>query len=143
MLALQTTKNQKPNRTHKMKQTLTTSQAAQILIDDENANWSSAGAYALVEYLEEREDDCGEEIEFCYVAIRCDYSEYESIQKWGENYFGGWSSLCEEFGDDYCGPLEEETPEEYAERFDDAMREYIQERGLLLEFDGGIIVSSF
>jgi hypothetical protein len=126
-----------------MKTTLTTSQAAHILADDENSSFTLAGAYALADYLEQLEEDCGEEIEFDHVAIRCDYSEYESFQKWGEDYFGGWNKLCAEFGDDYCGPLEDETPEDYAERFDDAIREYIERRGILIEFDGGIIVSSF
>jgi hypothetical protein len=126
-----------------MKQTLTTTQAASLLADDEYSSFSYHGALALAEYLEQLEQDTGEEMEFCNVAIRCDYSEYESLQKWGEDYFGGWNKLCEEFGEDYCGPLEDESPEEYAERFDDAIREYIQDRGQLIEFDGGIIVSSF
>ncbi len=126
-----------------MKQTLTTSEAADILYADKNANWSYPGAWALVEHLEVLEEDTGEEMEFDYVAIRCDFSEHESLQRWAEDYFGGWNKLCEEFGEDYCGPLEKESPEEYADRFDDAIREYIQERGTLIEFDGGIIVSSF
>lgn len=126
-----------------MKTTLTTSQAADILASDTNSSFSYSGAYALCEYLEELEADCGEEIEFCHVALRCDYSEYESLQKWGEDYFGSWNNLTQEFGDDYFGPLEDETPEEYAERFDDAIREYIQAHGILIEFDGGVIVSSF
>ncbi len=126
-----------------MKQTLTTSQAADILFADKNAGWSYAGARALAERLEELEADSGEEMEFCHVAVRCDFSEYETLQKWGEDYFGGWNKLCEEFGGDYCGPLEDESPEDYADRFDDAIREYIQERGTLIEFDGGIIVSRF
>jgi hypothetical protein len=126
-----------------MKTTLTTSQAAHMLANDENSSFSRAGAYALVDYLEQLEEDTGEEIEFDHVAIRCDYAEYETLQEWGEDYFGGWNKLCAEFGDDYCGPLEDETPEDYAERFDDAIREYIESRGILIEFDGGIIVSSF
>lgn len=126
-----------------MKTTLTTSQAADILASDKNNGFSYSGAYALVEYLEELEADCGEEMEFDAVAIRCDWLEHESLQKWGEDYFGGWNNLTQEFGEDYFGPLEDETPEEYAERFDDAIREYITDHGTLIEFDGGIIVSSF
>ena len=114
-----------------MKTALTTSQAAHILIDDKNANWSRAGAYALCEYLEEMETDCGEEIEFDAVAIRCDYSEYESLWGWAVDYFGGNSNAVSTF------------PEEDEEERDEKIREYIQDHGLLIEFDGGIIVSSF
>jgi hypothetical protein len=126
-----------------MKTTLTTSQAASMLAEDPNSSFTRSGAYALVEYLEQMEQDTGEEMEFDAVAIRSDFSEWETFQEWGEDYFGGWNNLCSELGDDYCGPLEEETPEDYAERFDEAIREYIQDHGQMIEFDGGIIVSNF
>jgi hypothetical protein len=126
-----------------MKTTLTTTHAAGLLADDPNSSFSLPGAYALVEYLEQMEEDTGEDMEFCHVEIRCDYCEYETLREWGEDYFGGWNNLCAEFGDEYCGPLEDETPEDFAERFDDVIREYIERRGILIEFDGGIIVSSF
>lgn len=114
-----------------MKTTLTTSEAADILFNDKNANWSSAGARALAEYLEEYEESTGEELEFDYVAIRCDFSEWDSLQEWAADYFSGdWR---EEVGAEDCE--DEET--------DDKIREYIQNHGQLIEFDGGIIVSSF
>jgi len=123
-----------------MKETLNTSEIADRLFRDENAGFTYAGARALAEYLDTDEN---EDAEFDRVAIRCDYLEYESLQKWGEDYSGGWNKLCEKFGEDYFGPLDDETPEEYAERFDDAIREYINKRGILIEFEGGIIVSQF
>ena len=126
-----------------MKKTLSTYEIADLLIEDDNANWSRAGAFALADHLEEIEADSGQEMELDVVAIRCDFAEYSSLTAWGEEYFGGWNELCDEFGDDYCGPLEDETPEEYAERFDDAIRAHIQDSGTLIEFEGGIIVSSF
>ena len=64
-----------------MKETLTTGNAASRLYEDENAGWSYAGARALVEYLEELEDDIGEEIEFDVVALRCEYTEYGSAEE--------------------------------------------------------------
>jgi hypothetical protein len=116
-----------------MKTTLSTTQAAQMLADDENSSFSIAGAFALVEYLEQMEDDCGEAIEFDAVAIRCDYSEYESLQDWAHDYFSNaWQEL---------GFNEEEEIDDDA--FDSAIRDYIQDRGQLIEFEGGIIVSSF
>jgi hypothetical protein len=114
-----------------MKQTLTTSQAAHMLIDDSNANWSRAGAFALIEYLEEMEVDCMEEMEFCHVAIRCDWSEYDSLHDWAVDYFINWRSDLSIDAD-----AEEDAIEE-------VIREYIRDHGILIGFDGGIIVSSF
>ena len=61
-----------------MKTTLTTSQAADLLKADTNARWSRSGARALIEYLEQLEEDCGTELEFDAVAIRCDFAEYDN-----------------------------------------------------------------
>jgi hypothetical protein len=116
-----------------MKTTLTTSQAANILANDNNSSFSRDGAFALVEYLEQMEEDCGEEMEFDCVAIRCDYSEYKSLQAWAHDHFyNAWQEL---------GFDEEEEIDDDA--FDSAIRDYIQDRGQLIEFNGGIIVSSF
>lgn len=116
-----------------MKTTLSTTAAAHRLIDDNNAKWSRAGAFAFVEYLEELEKDCGEEIEFCHVALRCDYSQYADLQEWaGERWYlakNAWKELGLVNGD--------------SDEFDEAIREYIQDRGTLLEFSDGVIVSSF
>jgi hypothetical protein len=108
-----------------MKLTLSTYAVADLLIADNNANWSNAGARALAEYLEEMEEETGEEMEFDSVAIRCDYSEYESLAKWADEY--GFN-------------IDEDEDQEAAE---ESIREYIADRGQLVEFDGGIIVSSF
>lgn len=116
-----------------MKTTLSTTEAAEILIADTYARWSRSGAFALVEYLEDLEESTGEEIEFDRVAIRCDFSEYSSLKEWAEDYFWNpWKDL----GFD-------ETQEIQDEGFDEKAREYIQDHGTLIEFDGGIIVSSF
>ena len=61
-----------------MKATLSTSQATDLLKADTNAGWSRSGARALVEHLEQLEEDCGTELEFDAVAIRCDYSEHNT-----------------------------------------------------------------
>jgi hypothetical protein len=113
-----------------MKDTLTTNQAAHIILSDDNANWSYAGAMALSEYLEQVEDDCGIEIEFDRVAIRCDFSEFASLEDWAKDYFSDW-----------IVDLDIDVNEVWTT--DDKIREYINERGQLIEFDGGVIVSSF
>ena len=115
-----------------MKKILCTSEAAEELFRDENANWSRAGAYALVSYLEELEEATDSPIEFDRVAIRCDYAEWESLQEWAADYFSGdWK---EELG---C------KESDCIDDWDNAIRDYIRDHGTLIEFDGGIIVSSF
>ena len=118
-----------------MKTTLTTSHAAEILANDENSSFSRLGAYALVQHLEELEDSTGEEIEFDSVAIRCDYSEHDSLQEWASDYFGtSMDEWCERIGADKG---------DNDDKLDEKIREYIQDHGQLIEFSGGIIVSSF
>ena len=56
--------------------TLTTNEAVTELLKDDNANWSYEGATALVEWIEDFEENQGEPIEFDPVALRCDFSEY-------------------------------------------------------------------
>jgi hypothetical protein len=117
-----------------MKETLSTHEVAHKLREDENANWSYAGALALAEYLEQLEEDCGGEWEFDRVAIRCDFSEYKGLREWAEDYFGGimkWEAALSIEPDT--------TPDECDKR----IQEYIQDNGTLIEFDGGIIVNSF
>lgn len=117
-----------------MKQTMTTSDIADALRRDENANWSPAGARALAEYLEQRDEDNGTETEFDRVEIRCDWSEYEGLRQWAEEYFGSISAWEAKLGIE---------PDTEPDEVDDEIRDYITERGVLIEFDGGIIVSSF
>ena len=51
------------------------------LIRDEYASFTYNGAYALYEYLTNLEEDIGQEIQFDHVAIRCDYSEYKTLDE--------------------------------------------------------------
>lgn len=109
-----------------MKKTLSTWEAAHMLKQDENANWSLAGAFAIVEYLEKLEYELDEDIELDVVAIRCDFSEHKSLL-----------AVFEDTGIDTSN-----LPEDEEER-DDEIREYINDHGTLIEFDGGVIVSKF
>jgi len=79
-----------------MVHTLTSAEAVDRLLSDHYANWSPAGARALVEHLEQIEDDIGEPFEFDAVAIRCDYSEYGSACDAAADLLGGvWSTDVE------------------------------------------------
>ena len=123
-----------------MKLSVNTNHAAHLLMQDEHAAWTRAGAFALCDYLEELEDDTGEEIEFCPVALRCDYSQHSSLEDWASDQFANHVQAVFELKLNIDGDGKvEESPEE----IDEAIREYIRNRGTLLEFDGGIIVSSF
>lgn len=114
--------------------TLSTSYAVDLLRNDDNAKWSWNGAVCLVEYLEELEEDSGEEIEFDYVSIRCDFSEYESLEDWADDYWQTGKDMIDELGLDR---------DDDASEILCAVRDFIQDRGTLLEFSGGIIVSNF
>ena len=48
--------------------------------------FSYEGLHALFEYLEQVEDDIGEEFEFDMVGICCDYSEYDSLDEFNADY---------------------------------------------------------
>ena len=108
-----------------MKTTLTTSEAADLLIADDNAGWSYAGARALVEHLEQLEEDIGEEIEFDRVAMRCEYREYESALE-----------AAKEYGFEPDEDADEDAIEESA-------LEWLRDRTTVITFNGGVIIQQF
>ncbi len=101
---------------------MTTYECAKALTHDEFASWSRGGAFALVEYLEQLEEDCGMSIEFDHIALRCEYSEYKSLQDFAEQF---WLTSSQRL------------------TRDEVIKDYIEHRSTLIEFDGGIIVQDF
>jgi len=79
-------------------------------------NFTLDGLEALFDYLEDLEDDTGEPMEFDMIATCIDFTEYESLAEFQDNY-----------GDDY-------------QTFED-----IQEMTTLIEFgsDGHFIIQAF
>jgi hypothetical protein len=110
---------------------LTTSEAADLLMGDTYAGWTYHGALALVEHLEELEEETGVCVEFDVVAIRCDYSEYASAAA-AALELSDWEYRPEEWGADY----DEDEAEEHA-------LQYLQDRTTVVPFDGGVIVQAF
>ena len=108
-----------------MKQTLTTNEIARKLREDENAGWSYAGALALAEYLEEVDREGEQEMEFDRVAIRCEFSEYANATEAAGNY---------DFEPD------EDADEGETEA---AALKYLNDRTMVIEFGGGIIIQDF
>jgi hypothetical protein len=96
---------------------LTAYDIARKLYADEYAGWSREGAQALAEYLASLAEDMGQPIELDVVALRCDYSEYASL-------------------DAYNADTRPNEP--YQDL--DALRD---DAGTVVEFDGGIIVATF
>ena len=108
-----------------MKITLTRYQVAGYLMQDDNAKWSRAGAYALADYLQELEDSTGEEMELDIVAIRCDFSEFSSAAEAAGEY--GWNP----------------EPDEYDDANESAALSWLSDRTSVITFNGGVIISQF
>ena len=83
-------------------------------------NFSYDGRIALFEYLEDYEQDCGTELDFDPVALRCEFTEYTDIKNAYENY----------------QPDDEDLT-------DLDMMEYLQDRTQVIEFKTGIILQDF
>ena len=115
-----------------MKTTVDYYSFVQAFIDcDRFAQWGRPALGALFDYLEQYEDDCGEELDLDVVALDCDFSPYASLQEWAADYM---SDASEELG---------WTEDSDDDDKDDRIREYILDNGQLIEYDGGVIVSSF
>ena len=120
-----------------MKQTINTYQAVDALLQDDNASWSIEWAKALVEYLEELEEDLGEEIELDVVAIRCDYSEM-TLEEVLNNYL----EIREDF-EEYKD-REEEANAPIEEEDQEVIKQIISEYTTVIEVnDNKIIIQDF
>jgi len=64
-----------------MKQSITEGYFTDQIVRDEYNAMSIVGAKALFNYFEQLKDDCGFEIEFDRVAIRCEWNEYANIEE--------------------------------------------------------------
>jgi len=49
-------------------------------------NFSRVGQVALFDYLEEYEESIGEQIEFDPIALCCEYTEYDDLSEFHQNY---------------------------------------------------------
>ena len=124
-----------------MKKKLNTYEIVNALLADTNAAWSYYGAFAIAEHLEQYEESTGEELELDIVAIRSDYSEYASLRDWASEHFSGESQAADELGLEV--DMDGVTFINAEEQIEESIRKYIQHRGDLIEFEGGIIVSNF
>ena len=93
------------------------------LLSDEYTSWSYGATKALYRYFEELSDDIGEDIQLDRVAIRCDWSEYDTCEEYASEFFDFEGMTYDENG------AEELTPEEV----EDKAREFLEERTTVLE----------
>ena len=82
-----------------MKQTVSLYDFERAFKDFDRDNFSYDGLKALFEYLEEYEDDTGEELELDVIALCCDYTEYDSLKDFNDDYGTKYSEI-EQVGDD-------------------------------------------
>lgn len=99
-------------------------------------SFSYEGLQALFEYLEQYEEETGEEIDFDMVALACEYSEYDSAL-----------ACAEEYGYEECVDLEPHGSLdllEVAELEEKQATEWLQERTQVIPVEKGrIIVQQF
>ena len=69
-----------------MKQTINFSQFCDSFGGSYKNNFSYEGKKALFEYLEDYEEQTGEEIELDPIALCCEYSEYDNLKELQNNY---------------------------------------------------------
>ncbi len=108
-----------------MKITLSITDIADYLLKDSYAAWSRSGAREMAHWLEEMEEDSGMEMELDTVAIRCEYSEYESIAEAAGAY--GW----------------EADENEFSEQHSAAAQQFLEENTDIRIFNGGVIIRQF
>lgn len=112
-----------------MYQNTSTNEAIAQLMEDQYANWSWDGAKALIEYLEELEGDIGKPIELDTVALRCDFSEYDSVLEAAEYH-------------DFI-PDEIDSPLDNVDEIEAEALKYLEERTTVIQFEGGVIIQEF
>jgi hypothetical protein len=56
-------------------------------------NFTYYGLKALFEYLEQYEEVCGTEIELDVCALCCDFTEYENLKEFQDNFSDSYESI--------------------------------------------------
>ena len=77
----------------KMKQTINEFDFVQAFKELRPNNFSKAGLFALFDYLEQLEDDIGEETELDVIALCCEYAEYDSLAEFREDYGEDYNTM--------------------------------------------------
>ena len=78
-----------------MKNTVTEYQFIDSFPNSYKDNFSYEGKKALYEYLTQLENDCDMELELDPTAFCCEYSEYEGIQEFKDDYGVRYNSISD------------------------------------------------
>ena len=70
-----------------MKQTINEYQFRRAFETSRPNNFSYEGLKALFDYLEQYEEETGQELELDVIAICCDFTEYEDLKEFQGEYF--------------------------------------------------------
>ena len=102
------------------------------LLTDEYASWTQSAAAALFEYLEQYEQDTDSRVEFDRVALRCEYSEYDSAWDAMQQYQPEDMPVEGDEGDDLV---------EIQEKNEAAALAWLEDRTTVIPFDGTTVLS--
>lgn len=104
---------------------------------DRKDNFSHNGLQALFDYLEQYEEDAGQEIELDVIALCCEYAEYDSAMDCAKEYGYGEVVDLEPHGS--VDLLEVAALEEKQ------AREWLEERTTVIPIEGekGIVIQQF
>lgn len=102
-----------------IKETVNEYRFTDVLLSDEYASWSYGATKALFDYYEQLSEDICEDIELDRVAIRCEWTEYESVAQ----------AYREHYGDD------SDLPEDQRRTTEEEQREWLEEQTHVLDIE--------
>jgi hypothetical protein len=77
-----------------MKKTINFYEFERAFVDyDRKDHFSYAGLSVLFDFLEELEEDTGEDIEFDVISICCDFHEWQDLEDFQDNYGKEYETL--------------------------------------------------
>ena len=88
---------------------------------------------ALFEYIENYEEDTGIRVELDVIGLCCEFTEYSTAVEAASDY--GFTSELE--ADDY------NSPEDFEEAKESEAREWLEDRTIVINFGGGLIIQNF
>tara|TARA_B100000475_G_scaffold45554_1_gene30225 strand:+ start:2927 stop:3223 length:297 start_codon:yes stop_codon:yes gene_type:complete len=72
-------------------------------------NFTYEGLQALFEYLEQLEDDTGEEIEFDVIGLCCEFSQYDNLKEFQDDYGKDYECIEDIENETMVVPVDEES----------------------------------
>lgn len=118
-----------------MKQTTSFSQFCDSFSDTYKDNFTYKGKRALFDYLENYEEESGEDIELDPIALCCEYSEYDSALEAMQEYQPEDMPNEGEEGDDLI---------EIEEKNEKAAHAWLEDKTEVIDVEGGgVIIAQF